>query len=85
MTTAESCATRPGARGGGGAVADPGGPRGPCPPGLVNISHKKDGRQRRLHRFFVSWPPYPAAGSATGGLLKRVGWGIKTKAKQVYI
>ena len=48
------------------AVADPGGmPRGPCPPpSPVQISHKKDGRQRRPHRFHVSWlAPYPAAGS----------------------
>ena len=35
------------------------------PPGPVKISHKKDGRQIRLHRFHVSCPPYPAAGSAT--------------------
>ena len=48
------------------AVADPGGvPRGPCPPSPVQISHKKDGRQRRPHRFHVSCPPppHPAAGS----------------------
>ena len=44
-----------------------GGPRGPwSPPGPVKIGHKKDGRQRRPHRFHVSRPPsYPAAGSAT--------------------
>ena len=36
-----------------------------APPGPIIISHKKDGRQRRLHRFHVSRPPYPAAGSAT--------------------
>ena len=48
-------------------VADPGGPRGPCPlPGPVKISHKKDGCQRQLHRFHVSHPPpYLTAGSAT--------------------
>ena len=35
-------------------------------PGPVKIGHKKDGRQRRPHRFHVSRPPpYPAAGSAT--------------------
>ena len=53
------------------SVADPGGgPRGPWPPpGPVKIGHKKDGRQRRPHRFHVSWPPpYPAAGSATESL-----------------
>ena len=38
-------------------------PRGPWPPSPVEISHKKDGRQRRSHRFHVSWPPHPAAGS----------------------
>ena len=42
------------------SVADPGGHA----PGHVKISHKKDGRQRP-HRFHVSHPPYPAAGSAT--------------------
>ena len=33
----------------------------------VKISRKKDGRQRRPHRFYVSFPspPHPAAGSAT--------------------
>ena len=41
------------------SVADPGGPRGACPPGPVKISHKKDGRQRRPHRFHVYWPPPP--------------------------
>ena len=42
----------------GSTVADPGGmPRGPCPPSPVQTSHKKDGRQRRPHRFHVSWPP----------------------------
>ena len=29
------------------------------PPGPVKTSHKKDGRQRRPHRFHVSWPPLP--------------------------
>ena len=50
-------------------VADPGGgvPRGPWPPNPVEISHKKDGRQRWPHRFHVSWtPPHPAAGSDAG-------------------
>ena len=50
------------------SVADPGGPRGPCfppPPSPVKISHKKDGHRRQPHRFHVSHPPYPAAGSAT--------------------
>ena len=36
------------------------------PPGLVKISHKKDGCRRWPHRFHVSRPPpYLAAGSAT--------------------
>ena len=39
-------------------VADPGGAEGAmAPPGPVKIGHKKDGCQRRLHRFHVSWPP----------------------------
>ena len=42
------------------SVADRGGvPRGPCPPSPVEISHKKDGCQRRPHRFHVSCPPPP--------------------------
>ena len=43
------------------------GARGPCPPPRpVKISHKKDGHQRRPHRFHISRPPsYPATGSAT--------------------
>ena len=38
-----------------------------APPGPVKIGHKKDGRQRRPHRFHVSRPPspYPAAGSTS--------------------
>ena len=37
------------------------------PPWPCEISHKKDGRLRRPHRFHVSRPPpNPAAGSATG-------------------
>ena len=32
------------------------------PPGPVKISHKKDGRQRRQHRFHVSRPPPPLPG-----------------------
>ena len=40
-----------------------GGPGG-MPPNPVKISHKKDSRQMRPHRFHVSRPPYPAAGSA---------------------
>ena len=49
------------------SVADPGGGEEVIPPGPVKISHKKDIRQRRPHRFHVSRPPpYPAAGSATG-------------------
>ena len=50
------------------SVADPGGGRGGHgpPPGPVKIGHKKDGCQRRPHRFHVSRPPpYPATGSAT--------------------
>ena len=50
------------------AVANPGGGAEGvmAPPGPVKIGHKKDGRQRRPHRFHVSRPPpYPAAGSAT--------------------
>ena len=54
----------------GFAVADPGEGQGghDPPPGPVKISHKKDGRQRRPHRFHVSYPPplHTAAGSATG-------------------
>ena len=49
-------------------VADPGGGAegAMAPPGPVKIGHKKDGHQRRPHRFPVSRPPpYPAAGSAT--------------------
>ena len=34
-------------------------PRGPCPLQHVQISHKKDGRQRRQQRFYVSCPPPP--------------------------
>ena len=37
-----------GSRGAKGAMA---------PPGPVKIGHKKDGCQRRPHRFHVSWPP----------------------------
>ena len=40
----------------------------PPPPGPVKISYKKDGkngRQRWSHRFHVSWPPCPGAGSVT--------------------
>ena len=34
-----------------------------APSSPVQISHKKDGRQRRPHRFHVSSaPPHPAAG-----------------------
>ena len=45
-------------------------PRGPWPPSPVQISHKKDGRQRQPHRFHVSWPPpHPAAGSDAGPCL----------------
>ena len=39
-----------GSRGGGAEGAMP-------PPSPVQISHKKDGCQRRLHRFHVSWAP----------------------------
>ena len=39
------------------AVADPGGPEGAMPPRPVKNSHKKDGCQRRPHRFHVSHPP----------------------------
>ena len=41
------------------AVADPGGGAegAMVPPGPVEIGHKKDGRQRWLHRFHVSRPP----------------------------
>ena len=43
------------------AVADPvGGARGgDVPPGPVKISHKKEGRRIRLHRFNVSRPLPP--------------------------
>ena len=37
-----------------------------APFGPVKINHKKDGHQRRPHRFHVSWPPsHLTAGSAT--------------------
>ena len=40
------------------SVADPEGAKGAmAPPGPVKIGHKKDGRQRRPHRFHVSRPP----------------------------
>ena len=42
------------------SLADPGGGgggKGAIPPGPAKISYKKDGRQRQLHRFPVSWPP----------------------------
>ena len=40
------------------SVADPGGGEGAmAPPGPVKIGHKKDGPQRRPHRFHVSRPP----------------------------
>ena len=38
------------------SIADRGGARGPCPPGPVKISHKKDGCRIRSHRFHVSRP-----------------------------
>ena len=41
-----------------------GGAEGAMPPlRPVKISHKKDGSQRRPHRFHVSCHPHPAAGS----------------------
>ena len=45
------------------SVVDPSGPFPPCP---VKINHKKDGCQRRPHRFHVSCPPFPTTRSATG-------------------
>ena len=39
----------------------------------VKISHKKDGCQRRTHRFHVSWPPNPAAGSDTAVIVTMTG------------
>ena len=40
------------------AVADPGGAKGAmAPPWPCKIGHKKDGCQRRPHRFHVSRPP----------------------------
>ena len=56
----------------GQAVADPGGAEGAMAlPSPVQISHKKDGRQRRPHRFHVSCPPppNPAAGSDAGKVI----------------
>ena len=40
----------------------------PPPPGPVQTSHKKDGHQRRPHRFHVSCPPppHPVTGSDAG-------------------
>ena len=37
------------------------------PPGPVKIGHRKDGYQRRPHRFHVSRPSFPAARSAIEG------------------
>ena len=51
---------------GGNSSGSRGAEGGHAPPGPVKISHKKDGCRRRPHRFHVSLPPYPAAGSATG-------------------
>ena len=60
------------------AVADSGGRGGHGPPGPVKIGHKKDGRQRRPHRFHVSRsPPYPAAGSATEMDVKTIRFAMK--------
>ena len=42
------------------------------PPYPVTISHKKDGCQRRPHKFHISRPPYPATESATGPLPSQV-------------
>ena len=42
------------------SVADPGGQGG-----HVKLVIKKMATERQLHRFRVSWPPYPATGSAT--------------------
>ena len=49
----------------GSTVADPGGGAegAMASPSPVQTSHKKDGRQRRPHRFHVSCPPHPTAGS----------------------
>ena len=44
---------------GGGGREQGAGSRGHGPPGPVKISHKKDGLQRWLHRFHVSWPLDP--------------------------
>ena len=45
----------------------------PPPPSPVQISHKKDGHQRRPHRFHVSCPsplpPHPAARSDAAGCI----------------
>ena len=32
---------------------------------MIDLFREKYGRQRQLHRFDVSRPPYPAVGSAT--------------------
>ena len=49
------------------SVADPGGPRGPCPPWPVKNRPKKDGRSARRLIFHVSCPPplSEVSGSAT--------------------
>ena len=47
------------------AVADPGGRGGHCPPGPVNIGHKKMAADGGCIDFMFLDPPYPAAGSAT--------------------
>ena len=45
-----------------------------APPGPVKIGHKKDGCQRRPHRFHVSRPPLTRPlGSATGVWKDRIG------------
>ena len=52
-----------GSRGGRGGHAPP--------PGPVKIGHKKDGRQRRLHRFHVSRHPLPGRWIRYWNLYKR--------------
>ena len=65
-------------------VADPAGGRG-CrgghgpSPSPVEVSHKKDGRQRWPHRFHVSCPPpYPAAGSDAASTFHELAWFISS-------
>ena len=50
--------------------------------GHVKLSHKKDGRQRRPHRFHVSWHlPYSATGSALWGQFADSEFSVKDRVQ----